>query len=436
MSPTIARSVLWLVALLPSLVALSALPDGSFAGPATALNSLGRLTGIAGLGFFLVAAITSFRIPGVDKWFGGLTRLWGTHHTLGALAFLLLLLHPLLLALAMVSQSIGAAVHLLFPPVDAWAIWLGWAALLSMMIFLAPSFGFFGSPDYQRWKRLHKLSGIAALLALAHTFLLARSLPAPWDRIIWLALASATMASLVFGLVLARRGARYRYRVAAVAQPANNVVELQLAPLARSLRYQPGQFIYLTALDTTLAAGCGEEHPYTLSSAPAEPDLRVAIKDLGDASHALQTVRPGSEVCLSGPYGAFFPAPEAPPTAELWIAGGIGVAPFLGRLRHSVRQGDIVDVRMIFCVQDEARALFADELIRLAGQLPGFSLTLHYFYQQGPLSAAFVRHHCRDLTSRQVYVCGPAPLLALSKSLLLAAGLPRRQFHAEEFNLL
>ncbi len=431
-----ARGGLWLLALLPTGLALLALPGGSFAQPSTSLNTLGRLTGIAGLGLFLVAAIISFRIPGMDRWFGGLTTLWRTHHLMGAMAFLLLLLHPLLLALAMVEHSLAAAVAVLLPASGGLATWLGWAALLLMMVFLAPSFAFFGHPHYQRWKFLHRLSGFAALAALAHTFVLARTVPSPWGTVIWLALVAGALASLLFSLVLARRGARYHYRVADVVWPANNVVELRLAPQGRALGYQPGQFIYLTALDRSLAAGTGEEHPYTLTSAPEEAELRVAIKDLGDASRAIQAVTVGSEVRVTGPYGAFFPPPDAPAAAELWIAGGIGVTPFLGRMRHLARCGESVDIQMIYCVQDETRALFAEELVELAERIPGLHLTLHYFYQHGPLSADFLRYHCRDQASRQVYVCGPVPLLTLSKKLLLAAGLPRGQFHSEEFNLL
>lgn len=434
MSVRLAHALLWVVGLLPAAIASLALPEGSFSGASPSLNALGRLTGIAGLGLMLVAAIFSVRIPGIDRAFGGLTSLWHTHHLMGGASFLLLMAHPLLLALAAAEFSIATAVAVLFPAAGGLATWLGWGALLLMMVFLAPSFAFFGPPQYQRWKHLHKLSGIAAVLALAHTWWLARSIPAPWSTVIWTVLALAAVAALAYALLFARRASRYHYQVAEVAHPANNVVELSLSPLGRPLEHEAGQFVYLTPYDPALAAGCGEEHPYTLSSAPGEPVLRIAIKDLGDASRAIQSISTGSAVDVIGPYGAFFPARHD--TAELWIAGGIGVTPFLARARHLAQRGQPVDVHMIYCVQDEARALFADELRALSEAIPGMVLTMHYFYQEGPLGVDFLRSHCPDCDQRQAHVCGPGPLNGLARRILLECGLPRHRFHSEEFNLL
>src|SRR5690606_11625227 len=98
--------------------------------------------------------------------------------------------------------------------------------------------------------------------------------------------------------------------------------------------------------------------------------------------------------------------------------------------------GERVDINMIYCVQDEARALFADELRHLMARIPGFCLTLHYFYREGPLSTDFVRYTCSDCVARKVYVCGPEPLLRLARSVMLGVGVPRSHFHSEEFNLL
>src|SRR5690606_10961059 len=112
-----------------------------------------------------------------------------------------------------------------------------------------------------------------------------------------------------------------------------------------------------------------------------------------------QQIKPGAKVRVCGPYGAFFPRHTS--DKELWIAGGIGITPFLGRARHLANTGVRVDIELIYCVQDEARALFADELERLAQAIPGFSLSLHYYYQHGPLNGDFLRYHCPDMIARQ-----------------------------------
>ncbi len=428
--------MIWTLALLPALVVLTTLGERDLSSPSAFLNFLGRLTGIAGLALMLGAAILSCRVPGFDRPFGGLTKLWKTHHQLATAAFLLLLAHPLLLMFAAAGFSLDVAVATLIPRGADVALWTGWGALLLMMVFLGPGYRFFGNPDYQRWKHLHRLAAPAVVLALVHTFYLSRTLPWIWEWVLWVGLAALAVASIGYRFVWSRRFGRRSYRVARVDRPANNVVELNLTTEGPALLYEAGQFVYLTPQDPNLTAGFGEEHPYTLSSAPGEPGLRIAIKALGDASRAIGNIAEGSEVRLEGPYGGFFPKTSTPDAPELWIAGGIGITPFLARARHLAGVGERVDVVLIFCVQDEARALWLDEFEDVAASLPGFHVQMHYFYKEGPLDSTFVNERCPNASDRTVYICGPGPLLTLAQQVALSAGVPGSRIVTEEFDLL
>ncbi|MEE4639887.1 MAG: ferric reductase-like transmembrane domain-containing protein [Wenzhouxiangella sp.] len=432
----LARILVWSLALVPLAFFLVGLRASDFNDLPALLNGLGRLTGVLGLAFLLLSAALSARVPGFDQPFGGLTRLWNTHHLLGAAALLLLLAHPLLLAFSAQGYGPGLAFTILFPPLSDLATWAGWLALALMMVFLAPSFSFFGPPDYERWKRIHDLAPFAVILALTHTFLLSRTMPAHLDIVVWSGFALLAVSAVLWRFVFSRRVGRLPYMVVDVNRPANNVVELTLESKRKPLRYQAGNFIYLTPLDRDLAAGCGEEHPYTLSSSPREANLRVAIKDLGNASRAIQSIKSGARVTVEGPYGRFFKNPDGVPIPELWVSGGIGVTPFLARMRHLVQLDQGGDIRFIYCVQDEARALYLQELQALAESIPGFGLIPHYFYRQGPLSAAFLREHCGDVEQREVYICGPQPLNRLTQAHLRALGVARWNIHSEEFELL
>lgn len=430
-SVTFYRRVVWLLALLPGLLALPFLQLTDTFTASAWLNNLGRLTGILGLSFLLVAAALCCRVPGFDRPFGGLTKLWQLHHRLGGIAFLLLLSHPLLLAFAATGISIEAAVATLFST-RASVIW-GWVALLSLMVFMAPSFGFFGEPEYQRWKILHRLSGVAVVFSLVHTLMLARTWPVWFSFAVWIALAALALAALAYRWGYARWQGRRKYRVAEIAHPARDVVELTLRPEGEPLRYLAGQFVYLTPWLPGVP-GHREEHPYTISSSPLEPDLRLAIKDLGDASRALQKVAPETPVWIEGPYGDFFP--EQPSGPELWIAGGIGITPFLGRVREALSEGRALPVHLIDCVQDETRFLFGGELEEAFAQWPDSELSVHYFYREGPLDATYIEKVCPDFRTRKIYLCGPLPLLEKAYQILTACGVPSNRIVSEEFVLL
>ena len=269
--------------------------------------------------------------------------------------------------------------------------------------------------------------------------LLARTIAEPLSFLLWALLATSAVAAVAWRLVFSRRVGRLLYTVEGIARPANNVVELSLAPRGAALTHEPGQFVYFTPYDPSLSAGHGEEHPYTLSSSPTEDRLRVVIKDLGDASRAIQSIKAGTEVRIEGPYGDFFSRGDTV-VPELWIAGGIGITPFLGRARHLAARvaggAAPADVDLVYCVQDESRAHFLDELEQLAERSIGLRITMHYFYREGVLSSEFLARHCPDMASRTVYVCGPVPLMDRAKQLLAAAGVPPTRVHTEEFTLL
>lgn len=436
MSTSMARKLVWAIAALPLVFFLAGVSTADFTDIRAVLNLLGRLTGVLGLAFLLLAAALSARVPGFDQPFGGLTKLWHSHHLLGAAALLLLLAHPVLLTLAAAGYGQDVAMATLFPPLSDIATWSGWLALVLMMIFLAPSFAFFGPPNYERWKRIHALAGPAAILALVHTFLFSRTMPIGLDTLVWSLLALLAVGAMAWRFIFSRRIGRLNHKLIGVDQVANNVVELTLAPGRRRLKYHAGNFIYMTPFDEQLEAGHGEEHPYTLSSSPTEDTLRVAIKDLGDASRAIQSIQPGCRVAVEGPYGRFFPTSDSIDQAELWVAGGIGITPFLARMRHLAALGQGGDIQLIFCVQDEARLLFADELAELASQIPGFVLSHHFFYQEGPVTQDFLKNNCPDLTQREVYICGPMPLNRAVQSHMRSLGLPYSRIHTEEFELL
>lgn len=423
-----------LLALLPLFIAILAIESVEINSASSVLNLLGRASGMLGLSLVLLGAVQAVRIPGWDRWFGGLTTLWKVHHIFGGMAFLLLMLHPLLLSFAVAPVSPQAAAAVLFPPLSHWSLWTGWLALLVMMFFLAPTFSFFGRPDYQSWKALHAASGLVLILALAHALPLNRSLPGARVAI-WVVLGSISVLAFIYRLFLAPRIGRQPYKITDSRSLASGVVELTLEPENRLLRYRPGQFVYLTPLDPKLSSGRNEEHPYTLSSAPEEPALRIVVKDAGDATGALQKVSVGSDALIEGPYGEFL-KPDTERDKRLWIAGGIGLTPFLSYARSLVCARRSADIDLIYCVQDESRAYFLPELEELVLKVPGFRVHVHYFYWEGPLTMDFVSRRCPDFAVREVYICGPAALAQMVRRDLAARRISRSQIHSEDFTWL
>lgn len=440
------RSASWLIvslALLPGLVVLGSL-GGVPGGAGAWLDLLGRLAGVLGLACLVVAMLVSVRVPGFDRPFGGLTRLWKLHHFLGLACFLLLLAHPLLMALARVPLSRAAVLPVLLPGAGEWALWAGWIALAALVVFLAPSFQLFGRPAYPRWKALHFLSGLALAAGLLHTLPLTRSVSGTVAAVLWGTLGGLAVAVFVWRAALARRVLRRPWRLVENRLLADRVAQLHLEPEdGRPLAHEPGQFVYLTPHDPGLAAGRDEEHPFTVSSAPGAPRLELTVKDLGDASAALLDAAEGSRVSIEGPYGDFL-SPRLRGRRQLWIGGGVGITPFVGAARARAASGRTEggagegwgDTVLINCAHDPSRAYLLDDLVEAAEGLPGLSVHPHYFAREGPLTLDFVLERCPDAALRDWFVCGPPVLVRLARGIARELGVPRRRFHSEDFAFL
>ena len=108
----------------------------------------------------------------------------------------------------------------------------------------------------------------------------------------------------------------------------------------RKLDFKPGQCFNLGL------KGSGINREYSIYSGVDDSYLEFLIKEVkrGSVSPALRKVKPGDEVALHGPYGAFIISSDrAKKTLFTFIATGTGIAPF-----HSfVRTYPDLDYRII-----------------------------------------------------------------------------------------
>ncbi len=423
---------LFLAVLIPLALAWSRLSHRFGDDLGDSLLTVGRAAGILGLTMILTAGILSVRVPKIDRAFGGLTRLWKLHHMLGFAGFVLVLVHVELVAISALPISRELPAQILFPSLSSTSVWFGWLALIGLTVFLAPSFKFFGPPRYQGWKLIHMVTAPSALLlAVLHATGLS---PQP-D--VWWVIGALAVVSVGWRRVGSRLAGRLQYTVEGVVSLAPDIVEISLRPTGRTLHYQAGQFVYVTPTDPSLTAGRLEEHPFSIASSPDDEVLRIGIKALGDASHALQALSPGSTVWIEGPYGDFF-GRNFPERGELWLGGGIGITPMVGGARALVTAGAASSnsVFLFYLADSAERAYYRKVLLDCAEEAATLELIEHYFSQEGVMTAEFIAKHCPDFREREVYLCGPLPMLAHFRRILKDHGVPGSRIHSEEFTFL
>jgi ferredoxin-NADP reductase len=131
---------------------------------------------------------------------------------------------------------------------------------------------------------------------------------------------------------------------------------------------------------------------------------------------------------VQGPYGSFLvDRAEAP---ELWIAGGIGITPFLALLRA---QPVTRPTEFFYAIRSADSAPYLAELEGLgAAQHHLHTHCLAMQEDTSPLCALLAG--VRDLTDREVYMCGPPPLIDAVGDWLRRHGVPPHHIHHERFD--
>ncbi|NVN00680.1 ferric reductase-like transmembrane domain-containing protein [Arthrobacter sp. SDTb3-6] len=429
-------AVLWLVyAGAAAVLALWWFDTPSVSGLGDWLTVAGRITGLlAGYAMVVLIALMS-RTPPLERGVGT-DRLSRWHAMGGRYAVGLTMAHGLLITWGYAVTSHTNIVHqgvvlvLSYPDVLAATV----AGLLLLGIGVVSARATRARLRYETWYYLHFYTYLAVALAFSHQFSTGadfiNNLPA---RILWSALYVAVGVLLLWYRILTpiRQALRHRLRVEHVYAEGPRVVSIVMSGRhLEELETEPGQFFrwrFLTR-ESWWAA-----NPFSLSAPAAPGGLRITVKDLGEHSHQLIYLKPGTKVAAEGPYGAFT-AGLRRRRKVLLLGGGVGITPL--RTLFETLEGAPGEVLMMYRASRESDVLFRPELDAIAAAR---GTRVHYLIGArrsggpNPLSARRLTAAVPDLAERDIYLCGPPGMTAEAIRGLRAAGVRPRQIHHESF---
>jgi ferredoxin-NADP reductase len=245
----------------------------------------------------------------------------------------------------------------------------------------------------------------------------------------WTALWVGTLA-LVVGARIGQpawRSLRHQVRVVGVTPEGRGVVSVWLR--GRKLDRLPlagGQFFQWRFLRRGL---WWQAHPYSLSAAPEGDLLRITVKDLGDHSSGLASVKPGTRVAIEGPYGTFT-ADTATRDRVLLIGAGVGTAPVLALLQELPPEADVT---VLLRASTPGDLVLRDDVAAEVARRGGRLVELVGSREHVQVDAAAFRRIVPDVRRRDVYLCGPDALSHRLAAELERAGVPDDHIHFESF---
>jgi predicted ferric reductase len=368
---------------------------------------IGELCGAEAVLLFSCSLILATVIPPIERGFGGLDRVAVWHRRVATVGVVLLVPHVALVTrppdpyLTTTGQYLGdiAVFGLLF--LTLWAL----APRLRAARWPGPVRRLAGF-TYERWLTAHRFTGLFVAAALVHgamvDVVLHRSTVL---HAAYLTVATIGIIAYLYRELLARFVIpTHEYTVATVKRLNDTTVNISLAPVREPIAFTAGQFTFLAFG----GPGGWQRHPFTVASPPSARQLEVSIKAVGDYTSQLsEKLRPGVPAKVAGPFGSF--DYRAGGHDQVWIAGGIGVTPFLSWVRALNGPLDR-DVDLYYSVAQVQDALFLDEITAIAEGQPSLRLHLVSTDTDGFLTADTVMAG-RQGPTPWIYMCGPPQMM-------------------------
>jgi ferredoxin-NADP reductase len=404
---------------------------GSLTAAGGVATALGRLTGLLAAYAMIVVVVLVARVPPLERAIGQ-DRLVAWHRKLGPWPLYLLLAHAVLITVGYAQAARDGVLHQFGVLLTTYPGILA-ATAGSIALFAAGISSYRLARKrmaYETWWSVHLYTYLALFLSFSHQIDTGASFVGhPLARLWWTALWVGTLALVVgarIGLPV-WRSLRHQVRVVGVTPEGPGVVSVWLR--GRELERLPvtgGQFFQWRFLRRGL---WWQAHPYSLSAAPEGDLLRITVKDLGDHSSGLASLRPGTPVAIEGPYGTFT-ADTVSRDRLLLVGAGVGTAPVLALLQELPPEADVTVLLRASTARDLVlRDEVAGEVERRGGRL----LELVGSRDRVEVDAAAFRRLVPDVRRRDVYLCGPDALSHRLAAELKRAGVPDDHVHFESF---
>jgi len=207
--------------------------------------------------------------------------------------------------------------------------------------------------------------------------------------------------------------------------------------------HDAGQNVLMTLIDPPETDSQGPSRSFTIASAPHEPELMIATRMRNSAFKRVLKSEPlGLKVQIDGPNGVMVLHEEIARPA-VFLAGGIGITPFLSMARHAAKNRLPHRIFLFYSNRRLEDTAFLDELRSLEQSNPNYRLiatvaeaeksSRPWKGETGFIRRDMLERHLPDLLSPVYFFAGPPAMTMAMQSMLASFGVSENDMRSEEF---
>lgn len=208
-------------------------------------------------------------------------------------------------------------------------------------------------------------------------------------------------------------------------------------------RQQAGQSLLMTLIDPPETDSKGDARTFTIASAPHEPELMIATRMRDSAFKRILKAAPiGTTVRIDGPSGEMVLHDDATRPA-VFLAGGIGITPFLAMARHAANQRLPHPLYLFYSNRRPEDAAFLVELQDMEQRNPRHRLIATmaepensgrgWSGETGFIRREMLERYLPDMSTPMYYFAGPPPMTMAMRKMLEDIGISEAAMRYEEF---
>jgi ferredoxin-NADP reductase len=238
----------------------------------------------------------------------------------------------------------------------------------------------------------------------------------------------------------------YRYFIKKTEKPALDVVVLELADIrgVPIFDFKPGQYVMICYRNKK--GHMEEKHAFSIASSPMKKDsLRLGIKIMGKFTTGLSQLKAGQEIFVMGPFGNFV-FDEKKYNEIVFIAGGIGITPFISTLQYACDKKLPNSMGLLYSNKNLKGTTFMNELLEMEENNVNitsiFSVTEEKISENsnkiinGRITPLLMKKFVGKTKGKTFFICGPVPFMDAMKKNLSEIGVLDFQIEMEEFSML
>lgn len=234
------------------------------------------------------------------------------------------------------------------------------------------------------------------------------------------------------------------YIIKNISFETERIINLELVRKDLSLvfNYRPGQYAMLAYKRNGVMTSW---HPFTIASSPScRNSLKFGIKIFGNFTKGLSELTSGDTLYIKGPYGKFT-FDENAYENRVFVAGGIGVTPFLSAIKYANDNGFKSKITLIYAVHSLSDIAFWKDIKKLEETNKNFKAYLVVKHKEGQFLMP-ERFHVGvvdkdvlysivngDIMNSLFLLCGPAPFMKSVQGNLKKVGVPHKRIKFESF---